>query len=271
MRRLKSVAVATVAIALVFSSVPLAFAGMHGGHGEGRHGRQAAPFSVTRPAVVSEKVVMGTSFDATGLVLPAIAADDTSTTVALQVYGRGDHGRPALIDSISAALSAATDTGTVYSAAVTLPDAGEYTLVAAVSQNGVVVAQSRGREIDVVLPYAVSRPRVVTPKVVTGTAFDATGVVVPSIAADDASTTVSVLVMQVGRHHRQTQVASIDAALSVADTGTAYTASITLPTAGKYVLVAVVMRDGVVLGRSRGREMRAADAVVAPVTSSRHR
>jgi hypothetical protein len=266
MRRIRCVAIAAVAVALVFSSVPAAFARQ-------RHARQWSPppFRITRPRLASDRVVMGVSFEATGLVLPAIAPDDASTTVAVEVYGPARHRITPLLDVVPATLAAASDTGTVYDATLTLPDPGEFLLVAAVSQNGVVVARSAPREVRVVLPYKVSRPRILSHKVDTGASFEASGVVLPAIAGDDASTTVAVLVLQRsrGRHPVLSQVASFDAVLTgpVGD-GTGYSATVTLPTAGKYVLVAVVTRDGAVLGRSCETEMKARDAVVAPPVSS---
>jgi hypothetical protein len=260
MRKTKFAAIAVVAIALVFSSVPMAFAQ----HGDGHRGR-SAPYRVSRPHLADERVTMGVSFDATGVLTPAIAADDASTTVALEVYGPAGHGRPALLESVPAALSASPDTGTVYAATLTLSDPGRYLVVAAVSRDGSVIARSKSSEVRIVLPYRLSKPRVVSSRVLTGTSFDATGVVVPAIAADDASTTVSVLVFQTGRRHSRAQVAEVAATLTGAvGGGTGYSASLTLPTAGEYVLVAVVMRDGVVLGRSPEREVRAADVLPAP-------
>jgi hypothetical protein len=263
MRRARFVAIAAVSIALVFSSVPLAFAGRHGGFRG-----HPVPYRISKPSVATNHVVMGVSFDATGLIVPGIAADDTSTSVAVEVYSIGKHGRPALVTAAPAALSAAADTRTVYAASLTMPQAGPYLLVAAVSRDGVVVARSAARPVFAALPYEVSRPRMVSPQGVAGVSFDATGVVVPGIAADEASTTVSVLVLQRGRRHSVTQVASFDATLTAVDAGTGYAASVTLPTSGKYVLVAVVMRDGVVLGRSGERPLKIA---VAPATETARR
>lgn len=264
MRRLKVVAIAAVAVALVFSSVPIASAGMFGrmrGHG--------APYRITRPSVASAKVVMGTSFDATGALVPAIAADDASTTVAIEVYGKPVRGHRGPLMSVPAALAASPDTGTTYAATLTLADAGEYQLVAAVSLDGTVIARSKPREIRVVLPYKVTKPRLVSPKVTAGESFDATGVVVPAIAADDASTTVAIRVLKVGRHGRLTAVDSVDAVLTGdVDSGTGYSASLTLADTGKYVLVAVVLRDGVVLGRSAARPVKVRPAEPLPAASA---
>ena len=260
MRRLKFVAIAAVSIALVFSSVPAALAGGRGGMQGGSH-RAVAPYRVSRPSVGSPTVVMGVSFDATGFLVPAIAADDTSTTVSILVFDASGRHRPTLLDSVPAALAASLDTGTAYAATMVIPSVGNYLLVAAVSRDGAIIARSKPREIRVVLPYRVTKPRVAAHKVATGVSFDATGEVIPAIAGDDASTTVSVQVMSVGRRHRLTQVAAFDAVLTgpVGD-GTGYAAAVTLPTAGKYVLVAVVLRDGVVLGRSGQRPLKAFDA-----------
>lgn len=271
MRKLRWVTIVGVTVALVMASVPGAFA-----FGRG-FGSRRAPFRVSKPRLVADRVVMGVSFEATGLILPAIAPDDSSTTVAVEVYGPGTHRGLQVLDAVPAALSAAADTGTVYDATLTLPDAGEFLLVAAVSRDGSVIARSAPRPVRVVLPYRVSKPRVLSHKVDTGSAFEASGVVLPAIAGDDASTTVSVLVLQKGkgRRHPIVQVASFDAVLTGAvGDGTGYSAMVTLPTAGKYILVAVVTRDGVVLGRSRQAEVRASDVVVAPVSGlsmKRHR
>jgi hypothetical protein len=262
MRTCKLMAISVVSIALLLASVPAAFAAPHVRH-------HPAPYRVSKPSVPAEHVTMGLSFETTGVLVPAIAADDTSTTVAIEVYGRTSHGRSILVATVPAALSASADTGTVYDAIVTLPAAGPYGLVAAVSLSGSVVARSAARPVFAMLPYRVSTPRLASGRVVAGTSFDATGVVVPSIAADDASTTVSILVMRVGRRGRLTQVDSVAAALTgpVGD-GTGYDASITLSSAGRYVLVAVVMQDGVVVGRSGQRPVRvSASAPVTPASA----
>lgn len=260
MRRIRLVVVATVAAALVFSSVPLAMAG-----GRGHMRGHRAAYRITKPAVVDTKVVMGVSFDATGVVGPSIAADDASTTVAIEVYGvpvRG-HKRPLL--TVPAALSSSADIGTLYAATLSLPAAGAYQLVAAVSLGGTVIARSAPRPMLAVLPYRVSKPGVESRKVVTGASFDATGVISPAIAADDASTTVAIRIARVGRHGRLKEPTIVEAVLTgpVGD-GTGYSASITLPAKGRYVLVALVVRDGVVLGRSGQREMKAYDPEPAP-------
>jgi hypothetical protein len=166
---------------------------------------------------------------------------------------------------VPAALSASADTGTVYAASLSLPAAGEYQLVAAVSLDGIVIARSAPRPVRAVLPYRVSRPCVASHKVTTGVSFDATGVVTPAIAADDASTTVVVRVLHVGRRGRLKEVALVDAVLTGAvGDGTGYSAAITLPAKGKYVLVARVMRDSVVLGRSGQRAVKSYDPAPAP-------
>jgi hypothetical protein len=258
------VAVAAVAIALVFASVPGAFAFNRGS------GARRAPYRVSKPTLASERVVMGVPFETTGSILPAIAADDASTTVAIEVYGPGKHRGLQVLDVVPATLAASPDTGTVYDATLTLPNPGEFLLVAAVSRDGSVIARSAPRPVRVVLPYKVSKPRVVSHKVDTGASFETSGVVFPAIAGDDTSTTVTILVLQrgTGRRHALAQVASFDAVLTgpVGD-GTGFSATVTLPTAGKYILVTVVMRDGAVLGRSSQTEMKVRDAVVAPTSS----
>lgn len=269
MRNLKLMAISAVSVALVLASAPGALAAPRG-----RQHVRPAPYRVSEPGVVTGHVTMGVSFEATGVVVPAIAADDTSTTVAIQVYGLPARGLPKLVSTVPAVLSAAVTTGTVYDASVILPEAGPYELVAAVSYEGSVVARSAARPMVAVLPYKVSAPRVVTPRVAMGISFDATGVVVPAIAAEDTSTTVSVLVYQRRRANDLTLVDTFDAALTGdvvvgTGTGTGYDASVTLSSAGRYVLVAVVMNDGVLLGRSGQRPVRAVSASSGTRSGSR--
>jgi hypothetical protein len=265
MRNLKLMAISAVSIALVLASAPAAFAAPHG-----RQRVHPAPYRISRPSVVTDHVTMGVSFEATGVVVPAIAADDASTTVAIKVYGLPGRGLPKLVSTVPAALSAGVTTGTAYDASVTLPGAGPYELVAVVSVDGSVVARSTARPLLSTLPYRISKPHLASGRVVAGVSFDATGVVVPAIAGDDASTTVSVLVMRVGRRQHLTRIATVGAALTGSvGTGTGYDASVTLSTAGRYVFVAVVMRDGVVLGRSGQRPVRAVAASSANPSGSR--
>lgn len=229
------------------------------------------PYRVSKPRVNSVKVVMGVSFEATGVIVPAIAVDDVSTTVAVSIYRLPKRGHAILVDSADAVLSSVSEGATAYSASITLPESGDYALVAAASRDGVAVARSSARRVFAALPYEVSRPRTDLHKVTAGTAFDATGVVVPGIAADDASTTVEVRVFKVGRHGRLALVDTVVAVLTgPVDEGTGYSASITLAERGQYVLVAVVVNDGVVLGRSGGRELHALRAEVSESSRSRH-
>jgi hypothetical protein len=262
MRRLRFVAIGALSIAIVFAAAPAAFAGHRG-----RDHRPRAPYRISSPSVADERVAMGASFDVTGTIVPAIAPDDTSTTVSIEVFGPSVGRDPKPLLTVPTVLAASPDTGTVYAATLTLADPGHYLLVAVVSKDGAVVARSKASEITVLLPYTVSKPRIGSKWFLTGAAFDATGSVVPAIAADDASTTVEVRVFQLGRRQRPVLVSSAPAVLTgPVGEGTGYTASITLPTSGHYVLVAVVLRDGVVLGRSRGREVRALDAAPTPPT-----
>lgn len=248
MRNRKYVAIAVLSIALVFGSLVPALGGVHA---------SAAPFKATKPRVSAAKVVMGVSFDATGFVTPAIAADDASTTVAVRAYNVSAHGRRKFVGSFSATLAALDDTHTAYDAVVALPKAGAYVLVAVVWRDGSPVARSAARPVLVVLPYKVTKPRLLSPKVAEGVSFEATGVVAPSIAADDASTTVSVVVYRLGKRNVAKRIDVVDAVLTGdAGSGTGYSAELTLAKAGKYVLVSVVRRDGVVLGRSTKRPVK---------------
>jgi hypothetical protein len=233
------------------------------------------PYKVSKPKVASHKVAMGFSFETSGVVLPAIAVDDLATTVAVEVYSVPKHGRPVLVATVPAALSAGVEAETVYAAMVTLPEAGEYRLVAVVSRDGAVLARSKAREMHALLPYKVSKPRIASCEVETGVSFEASGVVLPAIATDDAVTKVSVLVFEVGRRHKLTQVASFDAVLTgPVGEGTGYSAAVTLPTDGKFVLVAVVTRDSVVLGRSGQRCVKSFTPLpvvpASPAESDRH-
>lgn len=262
-----SVALAT---ALVLGSVPAALAGgsssSHSKHSS--HSVPAIHYRITKPKVAAPKVTVGVSFDATGVVLPTIAADDTSTTVSVAVYRLQGYHRSAPVLTMPATLSSAVGTGTAYAATLSVADAGSYALVAIVTRDGRVVAKSEARPIAAVLPYRVTAPHAAA-RPVAGVAFEASGSVCPTIAADDTSTTVSLLAYQRGRHGKLTQVGSFDTTLAVATRGTAYVASVTLAKAGSYTLVAVVQRDGQVLGRSGAREVRVKSAPVA--VNSRHR
>lgn len=263
MRARRLTLVAVLAAALVFASVPMALA-RGGGHG---WGRRPAPYRVSKPSVPSQRVVMGVSFESTGVVIPPIAADDTSTTVVIKVYTPGKHGRLVSVSTVDAVLSPAADaTATVYDAFVTLPSAGKYALVAVVMRDGSPLATSAPRPVTAVLPYKVSRPRLVSHRVDEGTSFDATGVVTPALGADDPSS-LAILVYKVGRHGRLSLVATAAASFTgPVDEGTGYAASLMLPTAGKYVLVAVLSNADVVVGRSAGVQMRAKRVpVVEPV------
>jgi hypothetical protein len=259
MRRLGYVAIAVLGIALLVPSADVALAARR---------PLAMPCRVSAPRVASPKVVVGAAFDATGVVVPAIAADDASTTVSVIAYRVGKRARLTRVGVFEAALTGPAGAGTGYAASLTLPGAGPYALVAVVVRDGVVLGRSTRRPVQAVLPYKVSPVRVARPKVAAGVAFDATGAVMPAIADDDASTTVSVVVYRVGRGNRLVQVGAFDAALTGSvGAGTGYAASVTLPSAGSYVLVAVVSRDGIVLGRSAPRPIKAGRVPrVAPLT-----
>ena len=151
----------------------------------------------------------------------------------------------------------------MYDAAVTLTGEGQFMLSAIVVRDDTVLARSTGRPVRAVLPYRISKPRVESRVATAGVSFDATGVVVPGIATDDPDTTVSVIAYKVGRRGKLTKVDSFEAVnTGLVGEGSGYSASVTLPSAGRYVLVAVVMRDGTILGHSTHRPMRARPAPV---------
>lgn len=261
MRVRRGVAIAVIAVALVVSSVPVAFA--HG-RGDGwAWGRKHlnGPYRVSSPSVPGHRVTMGVAFESTGVVLPAFAADDASTTVAVQVYGSVDHERRVLLDTLPASLTTSPDaSGTTYSVMITLPAAGEYSLVAVVSYEGTAVSASRARELKAVLPFRISKPSAAR-KVGVGESFDASVTITPVVPSDDPAVVVTFHVYQAGRHGRLSEVASVTAAPTgpVAE-GTGYSVTLSLPSEGRYVLVAVLTKGGVVVGKSCGREVR----VVAP-------
>jgi hypothetical protein len=114
------------------------------------------------------------------------------------------------------------------------------------------------------LPYVVTKPRVAKTVVHTGIAFDTSGSVVPTIAVEDTATTVAVRVFKIGARGRLSQTASVLATLTgPVGAGTGYDASVTFSKPGAYALQAVVLRDGVVLGRSDLRIMLARRVPVA--------
>jgi hypothetical protein len=229
------------------------------------------PHAVTKPALASDKVTMGVSFDATGVVTPAIAVDDASTTVSVEVFSLPKRGRPVLVSTVPAVLTPTTDAaGSVYDASIVLPQAGPYALVAIVQNGGVTLGQSKARLVSALLPYVVTKPSVLSQRVNAGDSFDATGVVTPAIAADDTSTTIDVLVYHVGRRGRLTLVSTVAGTFTGPDgDGTDYSATISLANPGRYVLVALVSSDGPVVGRSCGRTVVA--AAPAPAVSGRTR
>ncbi len=256
---------------LVLSSATVAFAfgrgggpGTSRGHDRGR-GRITAPYKVTKPSVPGERVTMGVSFETTGLVTPAIAADDASTTVSIHVFGAGRRMRPELLQTVAASLSPSADaSSTIYEASITLPSAGEYFLVAVVSKDGAMVSRSALRPVRAVFPYRISRLSVASSKVATDTSFDATMVVTPAIPGD-SSAVVTVYAYRCGWRGGASEVASVTAiATGPLGDGTGYTATFSFATPGRYRLVAVLTQDGVVVGKSRPREVCVFGAPVAP-------
>jgi hypothetical protein len=275
MRVSRTVLIASLAFALALASATVAFgygfrpgAGGYGGPGRGRI---VAPYKVTKPSVPAEHVVMSVSFETTGLVKPPIAADDASTTVAIQVYGFGQRMRPVLLQTVPAALSPSPDTSaTVYEAPITLPKAGAYFMVAVVSKDGVMVSRSARRPVFAMLPYKISKIRVASSRVATDTSFDATMVVTPAIPGD-SSAIVTVHAYRCGARGRASEVASVTAApTGPVGAGTGYLATFSFSTPGKYTLVAVLTQGGVVVGKSQAREVRMFGAPVpAPVSAGR--
>ena len=261
MRVSRTVLAGALAVSLVLSSATVAFAmgrgGSQGGVADRGRGRIVVPYKVTKPSVPGDRVAMGVSFEATGLVLPSIAADDASTTVVVRVYGFGKRMRPMPLQTVAASLSPSADSSsTTYDASITLPKAGSYYLVAVVSKDGVAVSRSALRPVFAVLPYKISRLSVVSSRVATDTSFDATMVVTPVIAGD-SSAVVTVHAYRYDKRGRASEVASTTAAQTgPVGEGTGYSATFSFSTPGKYVLIAVLTRDGVVVGKSCGREIR---------------
>jgi hypothetical protein len=257
MRISRSMTAAALAVALVFSSASIVLAAP----------RRPVPkpkpaYRITKPHVASAKVTVGVAFDATGVVMPTITSDDTTVVIEVRrLYGTHMGG---VLMRVPAVLSSAATTGTLYTASVKLTSSGEFALAAVVRHDGKTVMRTTGRPVRAVLPYRVTKPRVLHARVVAGASFVATGVVIPGIDPADLTTTVSVVTYKVGRRGKLTKVARFDAVnTGAAGTGSGYSASVSLPSAGRYVLVGVVMRDGIVLGRSTQRPMlvRAAPVV----------
>jgi hypothetical protein len=260
-RRMRGALCAVIAAALVLATAAPAMARPSAAshrHGRGHGSDVSLAFTVSKPAVAGRTVTVGVPFDASGTVSPAIAAGDTSTSVIVQVFGPCRRGRASLVATVPAVLSGPDANGnTVYDASVAIASEGEYSLVTVAVQNDVVVGRSKAREVRAVLPYTVSRPRVEKKAVVQGMPFDATGTISPGIPVGDPSFAVAILVFQEGKHGAGSQVATVDGSFTGpdADGNTGYTASVTLPSAGEYQLVAVVTQNGAIVGRSGAREM----------------
>jgi len=256
MRISRSMTAAALAVALVFSSASIVLAAPR------RPVHKPKPaYRITKPHVASAKVTVGTAFDTTGVVMPTITSDDT--TVVIEVRRLNGKKIGGVLMTVPAVLSAAPTTGTLYTASVTLTSPGEFALAAVVRHDGKTVMRTTGRPVRAVLPYRVTKPRVLKARVTAGVSFDATGVVMPTIAPDDQTTTVTVVAYKVGRRGKLTMVASFVALnTGVVGSGSGYSASVTLPSAGRYVLVGVVTHDGIVLGRSARRPMLAKAAPV---------
>jgi len=216
------------------------------------------PYQVRGPFVARSVVRAGVQFDATGSVLPTIDGSDPTLAVTVRVFSIGNRGALSQVATVAATLTGPVGNGTGYAASLSLPKAGAYVLDAVLTDGGAVAGRSGYRPMTALLPYVVTKPRVAKTVVPTGIAFDASGSVVPTIALDDTATTVAVRVFKIGPRGRLFQTASFAATLTgPAGSGTGYDASVTLSKPGAYALQAVVLRDGVVLGRSDLRIMLA--------------
>jgi hypothetical protein len=120
----------------------------------------ALPYQVSRPSVLSRRVTAGDSFDATGVVTPAIAADGTPSSVTVFVYRIGRHGRLSKVATATAGLTGAVGEGTGYSVTLSLPSAGTYVLVAVLSADDVVLGRSLRTTMRAVKPPVVLPPPV---------------------------------------------------------------------------------------------------------------
>ncbi len=276
MRTRRSVLALLVVVAFLTALAPVAVAqGDSRGERPDRRGRcdRIRPlYRVTKPHVVRPVVVAGATFEASGSVMPTITAGDTSTTVAILVLKGGKHARPAVVSTVPATLTEGARRGTGYTASLSLPGEGRWALVAVVLKDGVIVGRSEPRDMKARLPYRLTKPRVARSSVVASTTFEASGSVVPTIPAGDGAT-VAILVMKPGRCSRASVVATVPATLTEnACRGTGYQASLSLPTTGRWTLVAVVMKDGTILGRSEPRMIKArAAAPCADLRSGRRR
>jgi len=103
------------------------------------------PYVVTTPRVKRPVVPVGVAFDASGSVVPTIAPDDTTTTVAVRVFAIGRHGKMALVTSVAATLTGPAGKGTGYDASITFPKPGSYALQAIVLCGGEVLGRSELR------------------------------------------------------------------------------------------------------------------------------
>lgn len=214
------------------------------------------PYRVTRPHVANTVVHVGDAFDATGSVCPTIAPDDPSTTVALKVIRRGDC-RPHEVASVPATLTGPVGKGTGYKATLSFSAPGEYALVAVVLRNGMELGRSEHTVMVAKLPYKVSKPKVQASVVATGQDFLAIGTVNPSVTASDHAT-LFIQVFRLRPRKARSQIATVTATFTgPVGRGTGYSATLSLPSTGSYMLVAVLYKDGIVVGKSEARPMLA--------------
>ncbi len=215
--------------------------------------RGATVVRISPPHVATSTVTAGQAFDAVGSVLPTIAPDDTATAIAVRAYSVGARARETLVGSFDATPTGPVGRGTGYDASVTLPAAGRYLLVGVVVRSGKVVARSAVQPVRAVLPYALGSPRVASVRVPIGQSFDATGAILPALAPGDTSSAVTLQLYKIGVKGGASLVATIDA--SIADTGDAYSATLSLPSGGAYELIAVLTSSGTTVGRSGVRTL----------------
>ena len=131
-------------------------------------------------------------------------------------------------------------------------------LVLSTAPMAMAVAPRAGTGPAATAVYRVSALHVSHDMVKTGVPFEATGSVVPTIAPGDTSTTVAVQVFKGAISARPSQVTTAAAALTgPVGSGTGFDATIVFDRPGVYLLRAVVLHNGVIVGRSPVRPMTA--------------
>ena len=203
-------------------------------------------FRVSAPHVAKAVVPVGTTFVATGSVSPTSPAGDTLGIRVFKWAGRSGWSQVA---TVSAALTPG-DVTTAYGASLSLPEIGNYALVAVLKNGDAVVASSEMRPMVAAPIYRVSTPRA-GGRASVGATITATGSITPTVPAD--GTTVAVKVFAWGGA-RAGWVATATAAGQftgpVGTKSTGYAASYLPAAKGWYELVAVVSKSGTVLGTS---------------------